>query len=90
GDFVHITGAADLADAIDLANREGKGRVLLQINPRALAYQHAAAKEDQEPAPVQELGPLGIPEKYLVPTAVGGGFVTALFCVWLAMKLSKN
>ncbi|ORX73239.1 CBS-domain-containing protein [Linderina pennispora] len=88
-DFVHITSAADLADAIDLANREGKGRVLLQINPRALAYQTAATKEPAE-LPVQELGPLGIPEKYLVPTAVGGGFVTALFCVWLAMKLSKN
>ncbi|KAJ1966523.1 hypothetical protein GGI12_000021 [Dipsacomyces acuminosporus] len=91
GDFVHITGASDLADAIDLATREGKGRVLLQINPRALVYLNE--KEDEKPAAQQkqeELGPLGIPEKYLVPTALGGGFVTALFCVWLAVKLSKN
>ncbi|KAJ2721075.1 hypothetical protein GGI07_004218 [Coemansia sp. Benny D115] len=92
GDFVNITGSSDLADAIDLANREGKGRVLLQINPRALVFINEKEKEDQAgPAQVKEvLGPLGIPEKYLVPTAVGGGFVTALFCVWLAVKLSKN
>ncbi|KAJ2828248.1 hypothetical protein IWW50_001484 [Coemansia erecta] len=89
GDFVHITGASDLADAVDLATREGRDRVTLQVNPRALVF---LQDKDQEPAsaPAVELGPLGIPEKYLVPTAVGGGFVTALFCVWLAVKLSKN
>ncbi|KAJ2705532.1 hypothetical protein FB645_002321 [Coemansia sp. IMI 203386] len=91
GDFVHITGAADLADAVDLANREGKGRVLLQINPRAMVFINEKEKEPEQPLVKQDLlGPLGIPEKYLVPTAVGGGFVTALFCVWLAVKLSKN
>ncbi|KAI8319429.1 CBS-domain-containing protein [Martensiomyces pterosporus] len=92
GDFVHITGASDLADAIDLATRDGKGRVLLQINPRALVYldEKEAESDAQSQLKQQELGPLGIPEKYLVPTALGGGFVTALFCVWLAVKLSKN
>ncbi|KAJ1719632.1 hypothetical protein LPJ53_005635 [Coemansia erecta] len=91
GDFVHITGTADLADAIDLANREGKGRVLLQVNPRAMVFIDEKKKEPEQPKLQNELlGPLGIPEKYLVPTAVGGGFVTALFCVWLAVKLSKN
>ncbi|KAJ1895191.1 hypothetical protein LPJ66_004741 [Kickxella alabastrina] len=94
GDFVHITGASDLADAIDLANRDGKGRVVLQINPRALVYIDEKEEEGKAETPAlasgEALGPLGIPEKYLVPTAVGGGFVTALFCVWLAVKLSKN
>ncbi|KAJ1995947.1 hypothetical protein GGI25_000487 [Coemansia spiralis] len=93
GDFVHITGEADLADAIDLATRDGKDRVVLQVNPRALVYLQEKEKEAKTGQPEQklaELGPLGIPEKYLVPTAVGGGFVTALLCVWLALKLSKN
>ncbi|KAJ1821423.1 hypothetical protein LPJ60_002628 [Coemansia sp. RSA 2675] len=97
-DFVHITGVSDLADAIDLAIRDGKGRVMLQINPRALVHQAEQDKEDAIAAKQAQsqkkdadvLGPLGIPEKFLVPTAIGGGFVTALFCVWLAMKLSKN
>ncbi|KAI9470260.1 hypothetical protein BX667DRAFT_501813 [Coemansia mojavensis] len=89
GDFVHITAASDLADAVDLATREGRDRVTLQINPRALVYLQDKER-DQVAAPKLEAGPLGIPEKYLVPTAVGGGFVTALFCVWLAVKLSKN
>ncbi|KAJ2329441.1 hypothetical protein IWW51_000603 [Coemansia sp. RSA 2702] len=88
GDFVHITGASDLADAVDLATREGRDRVTLQVNPRALVGLEDADK-DQITAKV-ELGPLGVPEKYLVPAAVGGGFVTALFCVWLAVKLAKN
>ncbi|KAJ1664299.1 hypothetical protein IW140_003035 [Coemansia sp. RSA 1813] len=89
GDFVHVTGAADLADAIDLATREGKDRVMLQVNPRALVYLKDKEK-DAAANGVLELGPLGIPEKYLVPTAVGGGFVAALLCVLLAVKLSKN
>ncbi|KAJ2243314.1 hypothetical protein GGI13_006646, partial [Coemansia sp. RSA 455] len=97
-DFVHITGVSDLADAIDLAIRDGKGRVMLQINPRALVHQAEQAKEDAVAAKQAQskkkdddvLGPLGIPEKLLIPTAIGGGFVTALFCVWLAVKLSKN
>ncbi|KAJ2159549.1 hypothetical protein GGF46_002958 [Coemansia sp. RSA 552] len=92
GDYVHITGSSDLADAVDLAVREGKDRVTLQINPRALVY---LDEKDKEPSAAGaqktvNLGPLGVPEKYLVPTAVGGGFVTALLCVWLAVKLSKN
>ncbi|KAJ2614654.1 hypothetical protein H4S08_001597 [Coemansia sp. RSA 1365] len=85
GDFVHITGSADLADAVDLATREGRDRVTLQLNPRALAF----LDEKDKPAP-QLPASLAIPERLLVPAAVGGGFVTALFCVWLAVKLSKN
>ncbi|KAJ1848024.1 hypothetical protein LPJ57_008663, partial [Coemansia sp. RSA 486] len=61
------------------------------INPRAMVFINEKEKEPEQPLVKQDiLGPLGIPEKYLVPTAVGGGFVTALFCVWLAVKLSKN
>ncbi|KAJ2153274.1 hypothetical protein J3F82_002099 [Coemansia sp. RSA 637] len=91
GDFVHITGESDLADAVDLAMRENRDRVTLQVNPRALVFLQDKDKDkDAEPATAVALGPLGVPEKYLVPTAIGGGFVTALFCVWLAVKLSKN
>ncbi|KAJ2900771.1 hypothetical protein GGI21_004741 [Coemansia aciculifera] len=96
GDLVHVTAVSDLADAIDLAVRDGKGRVMLQINPRALVHQAEQDKEDAAKLALSKhaqgdvMGPLGIPEKFLVPTAVGGGFVAALFCMWLAMKLSKN
>ncbi|KAJ2398564.1 hypothetical protein GGI23_003171 [Coemansia sp. RSA 2559] len=95
GDIVHVTGAADLADAIDLATREGKDRVMLQVNPREpVLLKHSKDKDSAAASAnannVLELGPLGIPEKYLVPTAVGGGFMAALLCVLLAVKLSKN
>ncbi|KAJ2520402.1 hypothetical protein GGI11_002301 [Coemansia sp. RSA 2049] len=101
GDFVHVTGEADLADAIDLAARDGKDRVMLQVNPRALVYLNEADKEKEKnkddgkngavAANASELpGVLGVPEKYLVPAAVGGGFATALLCVWIAVKLSRN
>ncbi|KAJ2485650.1 hypothetical protein EV174_001588 [Coemansia sp. RSA 2320] len=97
GDFVHITAASDLADAVDLALRDARGRVMLQLNPRALVHSAESAKAESGSAKTDSarpkpdaLGPLGIPERFLVPTAVGGGFVTALLCVWLAVKLSKN
>ncbi|KAJ1673674.1 hypothetical protein EV182_004780 [Spiromyces aspiralis] len=35
-------------------------------------------------------GPLGIPEKYLVPTALGGGFLAALLVVFIATKVAKS
>ncbi|KAJ2558194.1 hypothetical protein EV175_000907 [Coemansia sp. RSA 1933] len=95
GDFVHVAGAADLADAIDLATRDGKDRVMLQVNPSA-PPRSSTSNPDAPAAPVAasdsvlNLGPLKVPEKYLVPTAVGGGFMAALLCVLLAVKLSKN
>ncbi|KAJ1730057.1 hypothetical protein LPJ61_003224 [Coemansia biformis] len=91
GDLVHITGASDLADAADLAAREGKDRITLQVSPRALAHLDATASATAgAPQKTVAVGPVDIPERFLVPTAIGGGFVTALLCVWLAVKLAKN
>ncbi|KAJ2795848.1 hypothetical protein H4R21_004945, partial [Coemansia helicoidea] len=87
GDLVHITGASDLADAVDQATRDGKDRVALQIHP------HEPAPVEAKPTVAQKtvaVGPVDIPERLLVPAAIGGGFATALFCVWLAVKLAKN
>ncbi|KAJ1918437.1 hypothetical protein H4219_002592 [Mycoemilia scoparia] len=61
----------------------------------AAAAAAAASQPPAAPTPkavdnVVNIGPFGVPEKYLLPTALGGGFAAALVVVFIASRLAKN